>query len=468
VDVASTHGSIGAEFARADLGHRARNTRAARFVTAMLRSPTASIPSMFRDHHQAKRTYSFLSNPHVTHDALLSGHIATTAQRCSEERVVLLVADTSELDYSTHRAVRGLGQIGDPWSLGLMVHTTLAVSAETQNVLGVVDQFLWTRADGPSKRSQKESSYTRKHRPRESQRWSAAVLRVSSLLEKLAIAPVIEAVRYIVLGDRETDNFDLFRTVLETPHGFIFRVYQNRLLFDGDGAPPRYLIEEVRKRPATVDKLVAIHARAGRAARVAKLRIRAMPATLAPPQTSGHRGSSVTANIVAGIEVDAPAGVEPLTWYLLTSEPIETPEQLLQIVHHYEARWLIEEFHMGMKSGCGTEERQFESRHAIENFLAFAVVIAVTLLRLRDFARRPEQPPALTVLNPTQFEVLKLLRPKYMKVDTAREALRAVATLGGFMGRKGDGEPGWRTLWRGFEVLLSAEEGYRLGRESAR
>jgi hypothetical protein len=393
--------------------------------------------------------------------------MATTAQRCSDERVVLLIADTSELDYSKHRAVRGLGQIGDAWSLGLMVHTTLAVSANRHDVLGVVDQFLWTRADGPSKRSLKESSYARKHRPRESERWSAAVLRVSGLLERLAIAPVIEAVRYIVLGDRETDNFDLFRTVLKTHHGFIFRVYQNRLLFDDDGSPPRYLIDEVRKVPATAYKLVAIPARAGRAARTAKLEIRGMQATLSPPQTSGHRGTSVTANIVAGIEVDAPAGIEPLTWYLLTNEPVQTAEQLLQIVHHYEARWLIEEFHMGMKSGCATEDRQFESRHAIENFLAFAVVVAVTLLRLRDFARRPVSTPALTVLTATQFEVLKLVRPKYMRIDTAREALRAIATLGGFMGRKGDGEPGWRTLWRGFEVLLATEDGYRLGRETS-
>ena len=168
------------------------------------------------------------------------------------------------------------------------------------------------------------------------------------------------------------------------------------------------------------------------------------------------------ANIVAGIEVDAPAGVEPLTWYLLTSESVQTPAQLLQIVHHYEARWLIEEFHMGMKSGCATEERQFESRHAIENFLAFAAVIAVTLLRLRDFARRPEPRPALAVLTVTQLEVLKLARPKLIKSGTARDALRAISTLGGFMGRKGDGEPGWRTLWRGFQKLLLMEEGYRL------
>ena len=420
---------------------------------------------MLEDRHQAKRSYAFLSNPHVTHSALLSGHVATTAERCSAERVVLLIADTSELDFSTHRAVRGLGPTRDSFSLGLLVHTTLAVSADRHDVLGVVDQFLWTRPDGASKRSLKESTYQRKGRPRESERWSAAVRRVQDTLSGLASGTVIEPVRYIVLGDRETDHFDLFTTAIDTSQGFIFRVYQNRLLFSQDEQPPRHLIDEVRAAPVRASKFVTIPARAGRAARVACLGIRGTQVVLAPPQSPDGRRQPVKANIVAGIEIDPPSGVEPLCWYLLTTEPIDSPEQLLQIVHHYEARWLIEELHMGMKSGCATEERQFESRHAIENFLAFAVVVAVTLLRLRDFARRPEPASALAVLTATQLEVLKQLRPKLIKGGTARDALRAIATLGGFMGRKGDGEPGWRTLWRGFQKLLLMEEGYRLFRD---
>jgi hypothetical protein len=461
VEAAWTFGSAAAEFASAKLGHRARNARAARFAEAMLRMPTASIPKMLNDCHQAKRTYSFLSNPMVTHSALLSGHIAATTQRCAKERTVLLVADSSDLDFSTHPAIRGLTPLADPWSQGLLMHTTLAVSAEAQEVLGVLDQFVWTHAAGPSKRSQKESSYARKNRPRESQRWGAAVSRVHELLQAFEVQSSVDTVRYLVVGDRETDNFDLFRTVLETRHGFVFRVYQNRMLFDEDRASPRYLIDEVLKTPVKATKTVRVPPRRGQPARSATLEVRAMQASIAPPQNSNRKGAAVSARIIAAVEIGAPTEEKtPLCWYLLTSEPIETAEQLLQVVRHYEARWLVEEFHMGIKSGCATEKRQFESRHAIENFLAFAVVIAVSLLRLRDVARRPEPIPASTVLTPTQYEVLRHLRPKFLKNGSARDALRAIATLGGFMGRKGDGEPGWRTMWRGFEILLIAETGF--------
>jgi hypothetical protein len=430
----------------------------------MLRMPSASIPTMVRDHHQAKLTYSFLSNPHVKHDALLSGHFLSTAQRCAQERTVLLIADTSDLDYSTHRKVRGLGLIMDPWSLGMLMHTTLAVAADQHQVLGVLDQFVWAR-EGPSKQSRKESSYARKHRRRESERWRAAVSRVHELLHRLNAESIIEPTRYLVIGDREADNFDLFLGVLGTDHGFVFRVYHNRRLIEDDTASPRYLIEEVLRQPVVTTKTVVVPARAGVAARLAKLEVRAMQASIAPPKSS-PKNKPVKANLVSAVEIDALNGVEPISWHLLTSEPVETPEQVLQVIQHYEARWLIEELHMGIKTGCATEERQFESRHAIENFLAFAVVTAVTLLRLRDVARRPVPIPAVAVLSPTQVEILHKLRPKLMKDGTARVALRAIATLGGFMGRKGDGEPGWRTLWRGFQILLITEQGYSLGRNN--
>ncbi len=119
---------------------------------------------------------------------------------------------------------------------------------------------------------------------------------------------------------------------------------------------------------------------------------------------------------------------------------------------------------MGMKTGCSTEQRQLETVHALQNFLAFATVVAWQMLCLRDAARRPEPVRADQVLTPLQMTVLCGLRPRLKADCLAGEALRAIAVMGGFMGRKGDGNPGWRTLWAGFEKLLMAERGFLVAR----
>ncbi len=169
---------------------------------------------------------------------------------------------------------------------------------------------------------------------------------------------------------------------------------------------------------------LALPARPGRAARVAQLEIRATSLAICPPRNRGRLGDSVQLNVVAAIENQPPEGVEALVWYLLTREPIA-----LAVVRGYEARWLIEELHMGMKTGCATEQRQLETAHALQNFLAFATVVAWQMLCLRDVARRPEPVRADRVLTPLQLTVLCGLRPRLKPDCLAAEALRAVAVL---------------------------------------
>lgn len=156
-----------------------------------------------------------------------------------------------------------------------------------------------------------------------------------------------------------------------------------------------------------------------------------------------------------------PKGQKPLSWCLLTGEPIETLEDCLEVVRAYEGRWLVEELHMGFKSGCGTETRRLQADRRIINFLALATVVAFGMLSLRDAARRPEPPPASEYLSEVQLVLLDEMCPELSPAPNAYEALRAMAGLGGFIGRKSDGEPGWRTLWRGWEQLLQAELGFR-------
>ncbi|HJX66478.1 MAG TPA: IS4 family transposase [Polyangia bacterium] len=446
------------EFGRADLGHAARTKRAVRVGAALVQNPSSSIPRFVENAHQAKGVYRLLSNPQVKHNDILSGHIDRTTERCLGRSAVLVIQDTTTLSYTEHPSVRGLGPVNDSAEArGFLAHTAIAVSVENHDVLGVLDQHAWVR--GERKVTEGESGKARKKRRRESEHWAAGQHRVGKLFRNMEKRP-----RIIAVFDREGDIFEAFEALDELGHSFIIRAARNRLV-ESEGEDKQYSLDCVGQAPVVARREVDVPARAGRAARVAQLEIRAKSLTICPPRNRGRHGDSIRLNIVAAIESQPPEGVEPLVWYLVTREPIETAADVLAVVRGYEARWIIEELHMGMKTGCSTEQRQLETVHALRNFLAFATVVAWQMLCLRDAARRPEPVRADQVLTPLLMTVLCGLRPRLKADCLAGEALRAIAVMGGFMGRKGDGNPGWRTLWAGFEKLLMAEKGFLVARE---
>jgi hypothetical protein len=159
-------------------------------------------------------------------------------------------------------------------------------------------------------------------------------------------------------------------------------------------------------------------------------------------------------------EAGAGAGIEPIEWRLWTNLPVDTPDQILYVVDVYRARWLIEEFFKALKTGCSLEKRQQESSDSLVNVLALLAPVAWRLLLLRHLARHHPQAPASSVLTPTQLAVLAALRPNWPAAPTVRDALLAVAALGGHL--KNNGEPGWIVLGRGFQDLLRLELGWSL------
>jgi len=199
----------------------------------------------------------------------------------------------------------------------------------------------------------------------------------------------------------------------------------------------------------------------GQKQRTAVLTIRARSITIYPPSHVNRQGDSLTLSIVVAKEESTPPKCEPICWYLLTREPIETEVDVLAVVRAYQARWIIEEFHMGVKTGCAMEERQLQTRQALENFLAIASVMACQLLCLRHATRAADtQTPADKVLTSQQLHVLHALQPKLKPDCNAFDALRAIARLGGYIGSRNARPPGWRTLWGGLQTLMMAEMGY--------
>ena len=182
--------------------------------------------------------------------------------------------------------------------------------------------------------------------------------------------------------------------------------------------------------------------------------------SLRPPKSRGRKGDSLQVGMVLIQEDAPPEGIEPLCWYLVTTEPCETLAEALRVVRYYRFRWKVEEFHMGLKTGCSIERAQFETMHALANFVAVSTVAAWQMLALRDAARSAQPELSIEILSEIQRSILRREFPKLPAKPTAREWMRAMAMLGGFFGRKSDGEPGWRTLWWGWRRLHDLEAGW--------
>jgi Transposase DNA-binding/Transposase Tn5 dimerisation domain len=449
---------LASEFAFCALGHKARTTRAVQLARALGRAPRASLlVACGGDVQQAKLGYDFLANPHVHHEGLLSGHVAQTLGRAAAAPVALLVQDTTLLDLSHLKATRGLGPVGDGRGRGLVVHTVLVLRPDTAEVLGVLDQQVWARPERAPKGSKgpKEPA-----RPPESERWTDAIERTAPLLDEHA-----PGVRRLRVADREADIFAFFARCRAAGEGFVVRLAQDRRVDGGEGPQVPEVEQKLKAQlaaaPVLGERWVELPAQPGRAARRVRLVLRACALRLRPPERGPERSAEpVALTALLAEEAEPPAdGSERVRWVLGTSEPVTSEAEAAHVLGYYELRWVIEDFHMGCKSGCALEERQFETRASFEAFLALATVIAARALGLRQRARQAERAPATAALSGLELGVLRGLLPKLPPEPTARQAYRAVAQLGGFWNRKGDGEPGWRTLYRGMERLLQAVAG---------
>ena len=427
----------------------------------LIRSPAASLPKAITRPAQAKAAYRFLSHEKVTPEGILSGHVRATGQRCVEHEVVLVLQDTTTLTFHSRAGLQDLGPVSDlEQTKGFLAHTSLAVGREDHAVLGVLHQHVWVRSR--EKKPAKETAQQRKRRARESQHWADNQRQVAERLGDASRDHGGKRPRVIAVFDREGDIFEAMEVLEELGHSFVIRAERNRLVDTEDGSK-RYSLDEVRMAPVVARKTVDVRGRSGRPPRHATLEVHAMTVSLRPPRNRDRKGESLTVNLVLAEEAHAPEGVEPLRWYLVTREPIATSEAVLEVVRAYEARWIIEEFHMGLKTGCSCEDRQMETAHALQNFLALATPMACQLLQLRDAARRDTPVEQCDVLSDAEMAVIRAMRgPEMAKVKTTRELMRVVANFGGFLNRNSDPDPGWRTLWRGLEAVKLAGLGYEL------
>ena len=285
-----------------------------------------------------------------------------------------------------------------------------------------------------------ETHLEKQKRWRESKIWEEASQRSFIKNSKTKIIEVM---------DREGDVFDIMQNCLSLNHDFLIRAKNDRILND---LSKNKLFEFIKTiKPQGFVKL-DIRKRHKQIHRKALLDVSFSNVKILGPKN--RKNEDIACNVVYVIEKNPPKTQEPLEWILLTSVTVNSFEDACQIIKWYKCRWIIEEYHKAIKSGCKVEEKQLKTGERLENFLGIANIVALRIMKLRDYARNTPLISAKEVIEPLKVEILIRYNDIKKEDITIYEYYREVAKIGGFLGRKSDGEPGWQTLWAG-ETELS-------------
>jgi hypothetical protein len=438
-----------------ELGDRRLNRRAIRMGIAMTRHPSQSLPQQLGDGAQLKGAYRLLNHQDVTLDKLSKKPWQQTRELAGQHGIVLFVQDTTELDYTAHEMKKGLGPIGDGRGRGLLLHTTLAVvPSQPPQVLGVGHQKAVLRHPAPKPRPKYTSSP-------EGLVWTDAA-------EQVGAPPANQM--WVHVGDGGSDDFRFMHACRQRGKHFLVRLSRNRLLQWEEKPIPeekRKIRDFARTLPAQHRYTATLPARRKRKARQAQLCLAWAPVTIPPPKEGPvelRDQPSLQAWVLRIWEVDAPAEIdEPVEWFLVTSVPTHTVQDALTRVQWYLMRWLTEDYHQCLKTGCAIEKRRLDHADDIRRLLGFLGPIAARLLQIRNLARAEPEAPAKQHIDPLAIAILAQQRGwSTTEGVTMHTFWRSVAQLGGYLGRRRDGPPGWKTLWRGWQYLQDLVHGARL------
>jgi hypothetical protein len=431
------------EFKDIDLGDKRLDQRAIRLAERLAEKPTASIPGACGGWAETQAAYRFLAQDELDWRDILAPHWACSQARMRGQAVVLCIQDTTELDFNG-QAISGLGPLSYEAQRGMFLHPTYAVTL-AREPLGVLDAWMWAR--------EPKDANGERGGLKESLRWTEGYERVAELAAELP------STRLVYVADRESDIAALMARArdLSHPADWLIRSQHNRALPEGGK-----LWASVTAEAPLGEVRFTLPSRHGQKARDVRQQVWATRVDLA----DGQRGR-VAATCIVAREVDAPAGVKPLEWRLLTNREAGTFEAAAELIDWYRARWEIERFFDILKNGCRVEALQLSTMERLERALALFMVVAWRIARLMRLGRTCPDLEAELVFARDEWQAALILNKQKIPKQPPRlnEVIRLVAKLGGFLARKGDGEPGAKTLWQGLQRVMDFAAGFRYARE---
>ena len=431
------------EWKTAELGDLRLNKRLIKVAQQFADKPSASIPGACGGLANTAGAYRLLSNDRFDWRDVLEPHARCTMQRMAKESMVLCLQDTTELDFHG-QTITGLGPLSYEAQRGMYLHPTYAVSTQREP-LGLLDAWMWAR----------EPKDALGDRPgiTESLRWIEGYERLAER------APELPDTRLMQVGDRESDILELMQRAqaLDWPVDLLVRSRHNRVLRD-----EKKLWDQVQACESLGDIEFAMGARPGHKARAVKQQLRLKRMRLG---ADGDAGVMMTCVIAS--EIGAPNGEKPVCWRLLTNRDITTLAEAIELIDWYRARWEIEIFFHVLKTGCRVEALQLASMPRIERALALFMVVSWRIAHLMRMGRTCPDLPADLFFDADEIKAAYVLTKKTPPTTTPRlnDVVRRVAMLGGFLARKGDGEPGVKTIWLGLQRIIDCAAGLRFLRD---
>jgi Domain of unknown function (DUF4338)/Transposase DNA-binding/Transposase Tn5 dimerisation domain len=418
--------------------------------------PQANIPEACGSKAGAMGAYRFFQNPKVTLEVVLTAHTEATIERIKEHRVVLVPQDTTTLNYSTHPMTDGLGPVNnkEDHAIGLLLHDTLAFTEEG-TPLGILDAQCWARDP-----EDKGKRYRRKELPieqKESMKWLRSFDKAARV-QKLCPQSML-----VVMGDRESDIYELFLETRKDPHGpkLLVRAEKTR----NRKVEQEFLWEFMAKQAVAGSLQIRVPRRGTRKARDAWIDVRFAEVTLKAPKRF-RSDPSITVWAVYVTEQAGEAVESPIEWMLLTTVQVKSFQDAQKRVEWYSGRWGIEVYHRTLKSGCRIKDRQLETADRLETCLGLDMVVAWRIYYLTMIGRERPELPCTVFFKEIEWKALCCyvyqtpVPPE--KPPSIGKLVFLVAGLGGHLGRKGDGFPGTQTLWRGLIQWYAATKMYAI------
>jgi hypothetical protein len=436
------------------LGDRRLQARARLLLERFFANPQASVNAACHGWAETQAAYRFFDNDHVQAERILQPHQQATRQRSGEHPVVLLVQDSTELDFSTHPPT-GAGPLTTETRQGFLDHSHIAFTPEGL-CLGVLGVELWARRTagfGDSKKRQYDPLETK-----ESYRW------LQGFRLACRTAAAVPQTHIISVADCEGDLYEVFVEAAHAAQGaqadYVIRLGKNRALTERDPAAGpdtfRKLRQAVADAPLRSTQALALPRTPKRDPRTASLEIRACRVPLKAPYRKQAPLPDLELAVVWVQEVNAPADVEPIEWLLATSLSIDTVADVLQAVDYYTGRWPIEVYFRVYKSGCRLEEVQLETAERLWPCLMLYKIVAWRLLYVTMLGREVPDLPCDVLFPAAEWKPVWRVTPATPlpeRPPSLGTFVRLLGGLGGHNGRAGDGAPGAEAVWRGIRRM---------------
>ena len=458
------------EMKTAEFEDKRLNERLKAVLSALAERPTASIPAACGGHGEMVAAYRFFDNHKVTYERILAPHIERTLERMAAQPVVLLVQDTTELDFTRpEQQMIGAGSLDGSARCGAFLHPLVAFTPDG-TPLGTCWTTIWTR-DQPPPETRREKEKRLKSTPieeKESQRW------IDGLRQAGEVARQVPAVKCVCIADSEADIYELFAEPRgEASAEWLVRACQDRAVLKEPGNPDdtaRHIRQAVESQPVLFSHEISVRGRAPakiacetrsrrqpRESRRAVVEVRATTVTLRGPARPGSKLPAVTVNVVQVREVNPPPSDVPVEWLLVTSLPIESVEQVREIIQYYAARFMIEVLFHVLKSGCRVEERRFEHIDRMLPCVAVYLIVAWRTLMICRLGRSAPELDCEAIFDPAEWKsvwmTVRGTEPP-SRPPKLGEFLRLVAQLGGYVDYPNRKDPpGPQTLWLGLQRM---------------